>query len=669
MPAPVAKKTLQERLKEIRSKGMMHRAAEVVAVDREARTVELAFSSETPVERWYGQEILSHDPKHVRMGRLQDGAALLWNHDWDDQRGVVESATIDSDRKGRALVRLSKNDDGEELLVDLEDGIKRHVSVGYMVHGLKLIEERDGEDVYLIDDWEPYEISIVSVPADTAVGVGRNAEIPQEEAPAATPDTAHNRTTDPANRTNTTMIKTLRNAAGDLVRAEVDSDGNIVREIEVIERAADAQRAQAQAGAEGERSRVRAINDLAAKFGRSVENVDDMVRTAINEGHSPEQFQGALLDGLNKRIAKPLNDQAAGADIGMDERDVANFSFLRVIRALSDPTDRGAQRAAKFEFEASEAARAKSGKQGDRFMIPTDVLRRALVPADGQRAFNTGTGGGAAGDTGGYSIATTLLTSSFIDLLRNKAVIMRLGRVLGGLQGNIDIPKQASGASGYWLGEDEDATETGIELGQVTLSPKTVAGFSEITRRLMMQSSMDVEAMVRADLAIALALTIDKAGFYGTGTQYQPLGIANYTGINAQDFTTAAKPSFAEVVEMETKIALDNADVDSMVYVGNAGFRGHAKTTLKFAAAGSATLWEPGSTVNGYRAEITNQVNDGDLFFGNFADLLIGMWGGLELTVDPYSNSKKGRIRLVAFQDVDFQLRRVESFCLGRKTS
>lgn len=664
------KKNLAERLAEIRQRGLMHRAAEVVGVDVEARTVELAFSSETPVGRWYGQEVLSHDPNHVRLGRLNDGAALLWNHDWDDQRGVVESARIDADKRGRALVRLSKSEDGEELLTDLADKVKRHVSVGYMVHGLKLLEERDGVDTYLIDDWEPYEISIVSVPADTTVGVGRSAENAQEEQPAKPAETGNNGNPEPTDtRTQNPMFeKILRNAAGDLVRAKVDADGKIVETLEVIERAADTQGSHAERGAAAERSRVSEIGKLAERFGKGVANIAELERQAIADGKSPADFQTVLLEAVDKRMAQPLNDQSGAADIGLTDQEVRKFSLLNVVRALADPTDRGAQRAAEFEFRASEAAAKKNGKTGERFVIPSDVLRHSVTGEMMSRAFNTSTAGGAAGNTGGFGIETTLQTASFIDILRNRATIMKLGRVLGGLVGNIDIPKQVAAAQGYWLGEDDDATETGPELGQISLTPKTVAAFTEITRKLLMQSSLDVEAMVRSDLALALALTIDRAGYYGTGTEHQPKGIANYTGINAVD-TDATWPAFGKLVDMETAIAVDNADVNGMKYVANAAFRGYAKQTVKFASAGSATIWEPGNTVNGYGVEITNQIDAGDVFFGNFMDLIVAMWGGLEITVDPYSGSKKGRLRVVAFQDVDFALRRTESFCLGRNTA
>jgi hypothetical protein len=120
---------------------------------------------------------------------------------------------------------------------------------------------------------------------------------------------------------------------------------------------------------------------------------------------------------------------------------------------------------------------------------------------------------------------------------------------------------------------------------------------------------------------------------------------------------------------MESAIAGDNADVNSMAYAMGSGMRGHMKTTERFSGSNGMPIWENGNTVNGYRSEITNQIAAGDLFFGNWADVIVGMWGGLDITVDPYSNSKKGRLRVVTMQDVDILLRRVESFCYGADAS
>lgn len=649
------------------------RAAEVIAVDMDARTVELAFSSEAEVPRWFGIEILSHDEGACDLSRLNDGGAVLDGHDWGKHIGVVEKAWIDpTDRRGRALVRYSRNAEGEAMLQDIHDKIKRHVSVGYRIQAIKLTEEREDVDVYTVTRWQPYEISNVPIPADTTVGIGRAANIPAMDDVAPEVETSHDTPTyptraDPINQqeTENRMDKILRDASGNLVRAQVDDDGKIVKVLEVIEKAGDGERTAHANGASIERNRVRSITDLANKYSNAVPNVGELARAALAGGHSVEEFQTAMLGAVDARASQPLNEQLAGADIGLTTDEVRRYSIMRVVRALIDPTDARAQREAAFEFKASEAARAKQTNTSDRFVIPTDVLRHAVFGESLIRApLSAGKTTGA--NTGGNLIATELQPGSFIDILRNATTIMRRGRVLGGLVGNIDIPKKLAGTQGYWLGaEDAESQETGVELGQIAMSPKTVAAYTEFTRKMVQQSSLDVEALLRADLAESMALTIDRAGYYGSGVAGEPLGIANLSGINAVAFV-GDYPTHGELVEMETTVASDNALVDSFSYVGNAKLRGHAKTTLKFAGV-EGTLWETGGTLNGYSTEITNQVDDGDVFYNNFADLLIGLWGGMELHVDPFTHSRRGRIRITTFQDVDFAHRRAASFCLGRK--
>lgn len=649
------------------NKGGLVRTMEVRSFDQSARTVELAFSSEIEVERWYGIEILDHDPASVRLDRLRDGGALLVDHDWTDQVGVVESVSIDADRRGRAVVRFGRSARADEIFNDIVDGIRKHVSVGYRVLAAKLTETRDEwQDVYRITDWEPYEISIVSVPADNSVGVGRALDTPHEEQRDDKPNTAESKK--PASEDKRTMNeKILRDAAGNLVRAMVDENGNITKVLEMLERAGDDVNNAEKRGREAEKARVRSITEMGEKY-----NARDLALKAISEGTTAEEFQRSLLDHLNKPKdqqqpaggersgTKPLAEMPSSV-IGMDEKDIRRYSVFNVIRALANPNDASAQRAAAFEIECSNVAQQQYGRSAKGILIPDDVLR--AFNAGG--APNTPTGA----QTGSNLVGTDFMAGSFIDLLRPRTTIMRLARTMGGLVGNVEIPKQTGGATAYWIGEGDDANETTPTIGQLGLSPKTVAAYTDITRRLLMQSTPDAEAIVRGDLVAAIAQAIDYAGYYGTGTSNQPLGLANYTGINAVDFA-AANPTYAELVQMETEIAADNADVNSMAYVINARMRGYAKTTPKFASGASVSdagvIWESGNTLNGYTAEVTNQVANGDVFFGNFADLVVGMWGGLDLTVDPYSLSKSGGLRIVVFQDVDFAVRRVESFTLGR---
>lgn len=655
MKRDLAKRDLVKRLKEIQSKGSLYRMAAVSAVDLEARTVSLSFSSESEVPRWFGVEVLSHDPGAVRLERLNDGAGVLWNHDPDDMRGVVESATIDADKSGRALIRLSKSPAGEQLLQDIEDQIVTKVSVGYRIHGLKLLEERSDTDVYLVTDWEPYEISLVSIPADNTVGVGRSADIPQEDAQSEQSDNVdiHTRVDLQTNVEDIDMNeKVLRDSKGNLVRAQVNDQGEITKVLEIFEKAGDDVRSAQSKGSEAERQRARTITELGTKYDQR-----DLALEFVGNGRSPEEFQQALLEKMAERSKAPVDDRQPSAQIGLSDKEVRSFSLFRAVRALLPNASAKEREDAAFEFECSRAAEKAYSKEARGILVPQDIL---------DRAFNAGGAGNSpTGSTSGAELVdSTLMSGSFIEMLRNRTTVMRLATVMGGLVGNIEVPKQTGGSTGYWVGEGGDATEGVPTIGQIGMTPKSVAAYTDITRRLMQQSTPDAEGIVRRDLINALAQEIDRAGYYGTGADNQPRGIKNYNGINAKDFA-ATQPTYSELVAMESAISADNADVNTMAYILNAAGRGALKTTQKFDGTNGAPVWETGNTVNGYRAEVTNQIANGDYFFGNFADMIVGLWGGLDVTVDPFSLSKSGGTRIVVFQDVDFVLRRLESFCYG----
>ena len=162
--------------------GILHRTFEIDrAADREGRLVPLSFSSEEPVERWFGTEILDHSPGSVRMGRLVDGLPVLLNHQHDKQVAILQDATIGQDRKGRGNARFGKSSLATEVLGDIKDGIRKYVSVGYQIHSMRLEDETDDKKVYRAMDWEPMEVSIVSIPADTTVGINREADSHETE--------------------------------------------------------------------------------------------------------------------------------------------------------------------------------------------------------------------------------------------------------------------------------------------------------------------------------------------------------------------------------------------------------------------------------------------------------------------------------------------------------
>ena len=301
----------------------------------------------------------------------------------------------------------------------------------------------------------------------------------------------------------------------------------------------------------------------------------------------------------------------------------------------------------------SEATAARMGVDRDGFHIPHDVLKRDL------------TAGLASG--GGDMVFTDARPGSFIELLRNRLALTTLGvTTLTGLTGPVAIPKQLTGATAYWLAEKGTGTESSPTVGQVNLTPKTLGAYTEYSRRLLLQSSIDVETMVRNELVTVMALEIDRAALYGTGSTSQPQGLKNITGINTVDFAANA-PTFAEIVEMESTITADNADIGSLGYLTTSARYGGFKTTEK-ASSTAQFILEPGGTVNGYPVVRSNQVESNDVWLGVWNAMIMGMWGAITLQVNPYALDTSGGVRVTAFQDVDVAVRYPECFCRGNNT-
>ena len=637
--------------------------AEGNPVDLEARTVQVAFASETEeVERWYGIEILDCGPESVDLSLLNNRAPVLDMHDWRQQVGVVDSASADPDRICRALLRYSRAQRGEEILQDMADGIRTKISVGYEVLEMRLEREsKDGPDVYRITKWRPFEVSNVSVPADDAVGLGRSAAQPaQPEQPEAITPESDDDSARGAARSAAPVV-------GDSPATPKAPTAETREAIAMTEEEKQAAReaARKQGGAD-EAQRVSDILDVARQYNAPSEMVDTMLRDSTRTKHD---LTAAILEAR----ANEQGTRAESPEIGMSEREVQQFSFVNLFRAMAFPDNAEFRKRAGFELEcAAAAAETFRGERQGTQMIPHDVLvaGRALdINHLRQRGFNARALTATLGDTGDALVGTTHLAASFIDLLRNRMLLTQLGATsLTGLSGNLAIPRQTGGASTYWLDpENSDITAEGLAtFDQVGLTPKTLGAFTEISRQLLLQGSPDVENLVRMDLAKQIALGMDSAALYGTGANGQPKGLVNQTSINKTDFA-AVLPTYLEVVDMETQVALDNADEASSAYAVGAGMRGHLKTTEKFTGTNGSPIWEPGNQVNGYTAATSNQVAAGDMFFGDWAQMIVGMWGGLDMQVNPYSLDKSGAVRVTAFQTCDTACRHAESFNHGKQ--
>jgi HK97 family phage major capsid protein len=591
---------------------MLHRSFDLKRefINEEKRTVELAFSSETDkVERWFGIEILDHGAGSIRLGRLQNNAPLLMDHDIRDQIGVVESISIDSDRVARAVVRFGKSKRAKEIFTDVVDGIRGKVSVGYMIHSREETDEgTEHKPVYRVKDWEPYEISMVSVPADDSVGAGRQAanliEVNEENSM-------------PKETEQSTVTETTERAQPVIdVKVEIEQ----IRKAELL--------------------RINEIQSIGSKRG-----LDSLAKTFIDNGKSLDEFRAAVLDSMPEPKAAPSADDA---EIGLTDREARSFSFVRALNALANPNNAAFQRAAGFEFEVSAAVAERMGNTPKGLYVPLDVMRRDLTVA------------GSAGNT----VSTNVLAGSFIETLENAMVTNALGAtILRDLVGNVAIPRMTAGSTAYWVAENGDITESDQTFDQVTLSPKTVGAMTEISRKTLLQSSLDIEALIRNELAMRLALAIDSKAVTGDGTSNTPTGIMSTSGIGSKTFAALGAPTFGEVVDVESQVSIDNALMGSLSYLTTAAMAGGMKQKAKDAGSGRFVI-EDGQA-NGYPVALSNTVTANSLLFGNWADLLIGFWGGLDVNVDTSTGSASGRVRVVSLQDVDVAVRHAQSFAVG----
>lgn len=646
--------------------------------------IEIAFASEEPYERWFGIEILDCSEGSVRLDRLNDGAPILFNHRWDDLRGTHEPGTVhcDPDKVLRGKARIeSVTQLGRDTIGLIESGILAKASVGYRVH--KVIEqtttkdgrrierelpgdlferelercggderrgdraafrraldaavgridrasEDDDETVYRVMDWEPFENSLVTIPADNTVGIGRSLAS-QPAAPAA------------ASRERATMPDDNKAAAGAIADPEV-------RQQSATPSTHPAQPAQTPSAMEMETARKRGIHALA-----QANKIEDKVRDYwIGAGLSLDQVADDILAIIKARSEETKTHPA---HLGLSSKEQREFSIARMIHACAsnDWSQAG------FEVECSRelAKRMNKTPSPTRFLVPLDVQMRAVEIQ--RRDLTVATAG-----AGGYLVGTTNV--GFIDMLRNRAVAFRMGATrLTGLRESVTVPRQSAAATAYWLANEATAiTESQQTFVQMALTPKNVGAYTEISRQLLLQSNPAAEAIVTADLAAQVALAVDLAALEGSGASGQPTGIANTSGIGA---VTGTSIDYAKVLEFQTDVADANVMPVRGGYVTTPAVAALLKQRVKFASTASP-LWEGNiwdGTMEGFPAMSSKQLTAATMIFGDWTMLVVGEWGTLEIDVNPYADFKAALVGVRAIYTVDVGVRIPAAF--SRATS
>ncbi len=613
-------------------------------------TVVLSFASDAPYARWWGIEILDCRPESVRLDRLNDGAALLYNHDWHELRGhhVPGSCLADGHTVRGEVVLAWAADEGRTIAL-VSGGHLTKSSVGYEIHSI--IEQttaKDGRSIertlegrlfggvldrcqrdtpgdlavfrrtldaaagsaferandspvtYRVIDWEPMENSLVTVPADASVGIGRSADTTR---------------THPLPKQETKMPEE---------KPPVD--------VAAIERAAN-DRAQ---------QRIAGIDTIAKQFESF--GVKTMADQAIRSGMTSDDFAKQVMDHVAKR------GNVWTPEIGMSPKEVKSFSIVRAIRAMmaNDWSAAGLEREASIAFAAKAAAAGLQRQAENSFFLPAEVQRRDL------------TVGTAA--AGGNMVATTLRPQDFIELLRNRTLLVQLGaRILGGLVGNADITRQTGAATGYWLStEATGITESQQTIGLLQLRPKVLGAYTEISRLLLQQSTPDADSFVMQDLAQVIALALDAAGI-NVGGSGAPVGILGTAGIGAFTGTALALPA---LLDAQTDVASANALNPACAYITTPTVASLLAQRQRFTST-DTPLWKGNildGEVLGFMAKSTNQMPAATAIFGDFSQVIFAEWGALEIAANPYANFAAGITGIRAFYTTDVGVRIAGAF-------
>ncbi len=507
--------------------------------DGQTDQMTFSFSSETPVKRNGYNEVLDHSVESVNLDRLKKDAPLLFNHDVDKPIGVVRNAWIENNR-GRATIQWGTSDLAKQVRNDVEIGVLRNISVGYTIEK----EEEDKDGNIRATRWTGHELSVVTIPADTSIGIGRSI---------------------PTNKP---------------------------------------------------------LNERAMPL----------------ESYAPDHLYSQKEDEYTKESR--------------------NFSIVKAVQGLMNGRMSGR------ELEIQQELTRRNGKSSQGVFVPNESWKT--------RDYVKGTA-----SAGGNLVATMQMPDSFVDVLRSKSVALELGAtVLPGLIGDVSIPTRTAGATAYFVAESGSITESTGTFGTITMSPKEMAAFSKFSHLMKLQATPAIEDLIRNDFISTLATKLDQVALNGGGSN-EPDGILQTTGIGSVAIgTNGGAITLDKVLDLKQTVAVDNADVASCAFVTNTSVE-NALSKLKDSnsayhlspyagAVGSQQIANRSFMVsNNVPSNLTKGSSSGvcsAMIYGNFSDLLVGLFGESEILVDPYTLSQTGVTSVRIIQALDVKVRHAESF-------
>ena len=394
----------------------------------------------------------------------------------------------------------------------------------------------------------------------------------------------------------------------------------------------------------------------------------DQIQVELRDAESMEAAQ-TVAAGEHARTQRSVGQPGpAGGELRDLNKIRQQYSMVRAMRMASQGKQLEGLEAEMFQ-EADREARAAGISLNGTIRIPN--IMQPEQRADLAVGTNT---------AGGYTVATEI--GQLINILEPQLVTRNLGATyLTGLQGNIQFPRNNGDVSSVWEGENTDNDQSDVTFDTVTLSPKRLGSFVIIGKQLIAQSSVSIENLVRSRMNFSIAKAVDTAAINGSGSSNQPTGILNTSGIGSVAIgTNGGVPTFANIVDLETAVAVANADMGRLAYLTTSGIRGKLKQTEKTSTSTAQFIWTDTMGPTGRQGELNglnaftsslvpSTLTKGTasaichaILFGNFEDLLIGQWAGLDLTLDNITLAGKAQIKLIINSWWDVAVRQPASF-------
>ncbi|EAA9787826.1 major capsid protein [Salmonella enterica] len=633
------------------------------------RIVELAFSSEAPYSRIYTdqngdpvelKEILVHDKDAVDLDVLNDKASLLFNHEFDNHIGVVVpgSARIDEDGVGRALVQFSKVGQlANETFEKVKEGTMSKVSVGYTV----LEGHADfSKGVYYVTRWQPYEISIVSVPADSSVGVGRSLNTITDE-PA---NNEENREVEVEIKEQETINHDGAEFTGTVEATQENKEPeNEESPSDSGNSSSDSESIPQEVNPEETRSEEQPEENKPVETDELNTNTESERQEEAQPENKPEEevFQRSQEDTDEIRaIGKHLNISEDEIQRAIEDKEITVESFKQ--RALNNITEsktfaKGKNnmtdtiKTLENRFDLSAALRSLSQEkalEGAEAEYSQEMARQAAQRGRAQRSNSVFVPTSALAPV----VGTEIRHDSFVDLLLEKSVLGALGvNTLTGLTAPISLPrmnKNATDAFGF-VNENGEGALSDVAFDGVPMSMKTFTGAVAISRQSML-SMPNVGALVAEHLIKASRIKLEKLilgneevanARAGLVKQLIDAGKVVKCGLTHKDFLVEiAKLTDAGVDEAQIALAMRGALAADL-----------ASTLRDQAVAGY--IMENGKIAN-RPVHTSGVLAEGAILAGDFSALTIGEWAGLEIDVDTTSLRAKGGTAVRVWADLDW---------------